>query len=181
MICKFCGKDNSETAETPKIIIKSTLGDRVIAAGNARARGSNKDIDKIVLHSQGVPDNFGDVKALSSISNWFTSPRATGKSSAHYFVNFNGDIHLLVPEDAIAYHAGSQGNKNSIGVEVAGATNRTKFTDAQVTAVRALIADIRTRHNIKTINTHADFGKPGCPFKDGSANPFIKELNALLK
>jgi len=177
MICKFCGKENTDGADPPKLIIKSTLGDRVILAGNARARGSNKDIDKIVLHSQGVPDNFGDVKALSSISNWFTSPRATGKSSAHYFVNFNGDVHLLVPEDAVAWHAGTNGNKNSIGIEVAGSTNRTKFTDAQEAAVIALIADIKTRHNVKKICCHADFGKPGCPFKDGSANPFVIMLN----
>ena len=74
--------------DKPKVelVIKSDLGDRVIKAGNARTRGTNLNIDKIVFHSQGVPDNFGDVKALSSIQNWFTSSRESGKSSAHYFV-----------------------------------------------------------------------------------------------
>lgn len=178
MICKFCGKDNDAGMDLPKLIIKSTLGDRVITAGNARHRGTNRDIDKIVLHSQGVPDDFGDAKAWSSISNWFTKYRTTGKSSAHYFINFNGDIYITVPEDAVAFHAGPEGNKNSIGIEVAGSTGRVKFTPAQEIAVKALIADIRTRHAIKKIYCHADFGKPGCPFKDGSGNPFIKELNS---
>ena len=144
--------------DKPKVelVIKSDLGDKVIKAGNARARGTNLNIDKIVFHSQGVPDNFGDVKALSSICNWFTSSREHGKSSAHYFVNFNGDIHQLVPDDAVAYHAGTNGNKNSIGV------------------------DLKSKHPVKIINTHTDFGKPGCPFIDGSNNPFIKEVNKLL-
>jgi N-acetyl-anhydromuramyl-L-alanine amidase AmpD len=173
IICDRCKREIENG-----LMIKSSLGTQVIDAGNARARGTNKNIDKIVLHSQGVPDNFGDTKALSSIVNWFTSKRDSGRSSAHYFVNFNGDIHLLVPEDAVAWHAGTLGNKNSIGIEVAGSTNRLKFTAAQEEAIRKLVANIKSRHNIKRVYTHADFGKPGCPFYDGSKNPFIKELNA---
>lgn len=161
--------------------IKSDLGDKVIKAGNARARGTNLNIDKIVFHSQGVPDNFGDAKALSSIENWFTSSREHGKSSAHYFVNFNGDIHQLVPDDAVAYHAGTNGNKNSIGVEFAGSTNREHFTPEQEVSAKLLVQYLKSKHTtIKIVNTHADFGKPGCPFIDGSNNPFIKEMNKLL-
>lgn len=163
------------------LILKGDLGNRVIEAGNARARGTNKDINKIVFHSQGVPDDFGDVKAWSSISNWFTSRRDSGRSSAHYFINFNGDLYRLVPEDAIAYHGGTNGNKNSIGVEVAGSTNREHFTPAQEITSLALVADLKSRHPIKTINTHAEFGKPGCPFIDGSKNPFIIKMNEYLK
>jgi len=168
--------------DKPKVelVIKSDLGDRVIKAGNARTRGTNLNIDKIVFHSQGVPDNFGDVKALSSIQNWFTSSRESGKSSAHYFVNFNGDIHQLVPDDAVAYHAGTNGNKNSIGVEFAGSTNREHFTPEQEVSGKLLVLYLKSKHPIKIINTHTDFGKPGCPFIDGSNNPFIKEVNKLL-
>ena len=145
MLCDKCKAE----IHIPKLIIKSDLKDKVIQAGNARARYTNTNIDKIVIHSQGVPDDFGDKKALSSIQNWFTQYRATGKSSAHYFINFNGDIHLLVPEDAIAYHAGTNGNKNSIGIEMAGNTYRTKFTDNQVASLKLLINDIKSRHKIK--------------------------------
>ena len=168
--------------DKPKVelVIKSDLGDKVIKAGNARARGTNLNIDKIVFHSQGVPDNFGDVKALSSICNWFTSSREHGKSSAHYFVNFNGDIHQLVPDDAVAYHAGTNGNKNSIGVEFAGSTNREHFTPEQEISGKLLVLYLKSKHPVKIINTHTDFGKPGCPFIDGSNNPFIKEVNKLL-
>jgi N-acetyl-anhydromuramyl-L-alanine amidase AmpD len=176
MLCDKCKKE----IIIPKLIIKSDLKDKVIKAGNARPRNTNLNINKIILHSQGIPDNFGDVKALSSIQNWFTSYREKGKSSAHYFINFNGDIHLLVPEDAIAYHAGSNGNRNSIGIEMAGSTNRLKFTDEQTRSIKILINDIKTRHNIKNIFCHSDFGKPGCPFFDGSKNPLLKELNDLL-
>ena len=163
------------------IVFKADLGNKVIDAGNARARGTNKDINKIVFHSQGVPDDFGDEKAWSSISNWFTSRRESGKSSAHIFIDFSGNIYLMVPFDAIAYHAGSEGNKNSIGVEVAGSTNRTSFTPAQEKASRELTIWLKSRFDtIKVVKTHADFGKPGCPFKDGSKNPFIVELNKLI-
>jgi len=171
---------NTPTKPLP-ITIKSDLGDKVIKAGNARARGTNFNIDKIVFHSQGVPDNFGDIKALSSIQNWFTSSRENGKSSAHYFVNFNGDIHQLVPDDAVAYHAGTNGNKNSIGVEFAGSTNREHFTPEQEVSGKLLVLYLKSKHpTIKIVNTHTDFGKPGCPFIDGSNNPFIKEMNKLL-
>lgn len=175
--------DTDEPIVVPKftLILKGDLGNKVIDAGNALARGTNKDINKIVFHSQGVPDDFGDVKAWSSISNWFTSRRDSGKSSAHYFINFNGDLYLMVPEDAIAYHAGTNGNKNSIGVECAGSTNRKHFTPAQEITSLALVADLKSRHPIKTINTHAEFGKPGCPFIDGSKNPFIIKMNDYLK
>lgn len=177
MLCERCKK---EINEVDAIVIKSNLEDNVVKADNAKQRGTNINIDKIVIHSQGIPDTFGDKKALSSICNWFTKYREKGKSSAHYFINFNGDIHLLVPEDAIAYHAGSLGNKNSIGIEVAGSTYRTKFTDAQVASLKILINNIKTRYKINKIYTHSDFGKEGCPFKDGSNNPLIKELNASL-
>ncbi|HNQ19431.1 MAG TPA: peptidoglycan recognition family protein [Bacteroidales bacterium] len=166
--------------ENKQLIIVSDLGNKVINAGNARERNTNINIDKIVLHSQGIPDDFGDKKALSSIQNWFTTYRSTGKSSAHYFINFNGDIHRLVPEDAIAYHAGTNGNRNSIGIEVAGSTNRLKFTDAQVASLKILINNIKERYKIKWIYCHSDFGKPGCPFYDGSNNPLIKELNTNI-
>lgn len=167
--------------KTVDIVLKGDLGNKVIDAGNARARGTNKDINKIVFHSQGVPDDFGDEKAWSSISGWFTSRRESGKSSAHFFINFNGDLYLMVPIDAIAWHAGSEGNKNSIGVEVAGQTNRLKFTPAQEKTARELTLYLKSKFDtIKVVKTHADFGKPGCPFKDGSNNPFIIELNKLI-
>lgn len=172
--------DKSKTNSNPLTIV-TDLGDKVIAAGNARARGTNKNINKIIFHSQGVPDNFGDKKALSSIQNWFSSYRESGKSSAHYFINFDGSLHRLVPEDAVAYHAGSKGNIQSIGVEVAGSTNRTHFTDAQVITCKALTLDIASRHPIEIVDTHASYGKPGCPFIDGSNNPLIIELNRILK
>lgn len=165
----------------PALVLKADLGNKVIEAGNARARGTNKDINKLVFHSQGVPDDFGDAKAWSSISGWFTKRRETGKSSAHFFIDFSGNIYALVPIDAIAWHAGTEGNKNSIGVEVAGQTNRLKFTPAQEKAARELTLYLKsTIPTIKVVKTHADFGKPGCPFKDGSNNPFIKELNSLI-
>lgn len=173
---------NIDENKPKEIVFKADLGNKVIEAGNARARGTNKDINKIVFHSQGVPDDFGDEKAWSSISGWFTKRRESGRSSAHIFIDFSGNIYLMVPLDAIAWHAGTEGNKNSIGVEVAGQTNRIKFTPAQEKASRELTLWLKSKYDtIKTVNTHAEFGKPGCPFKDGSNNPFIKELNELIK
>ena len=78
--------------------------------------------------------------------------------SAHYVVNENGVILRLVPEERRAWHAGRgvwQGetdvNAASIGIEIVNPGHEfgyRAFPEAQVRAVIALIADIRSRWTI---------------------------------
>lgn len=78
----------------------------------------------------------------------------TGKVSAHYLVAENGDIHRLVAESDVAWHAGLSTwrgrvgvNPASIGVEVVHPGDvRTPYPEVQVAALVELCVDILTRN-----------------------------------
>lgn len=104
--------------------------------------------------------------------------------SAHYVIDRGGHIYLFVEEDRIAYHAGKgrlpdfpeyndRLNHHSIGIELLAIGTREEmipvigeqsfnriddsllgYTDAQYTALNALISDINTRHPHVQRNRH---------------------------
>jgi N-acetylmuramoyl-L-alanine amidase len=88
--------------------------------------------------------------------------------SAHYVVEEDGRVFRLVPEERRAWHAGVsfwRGRRNvngdSIGIEIVNPGHEwgyRTFPDAQVAAVTALVADIRTRWSIedRDIVGHSD-------------------------
>jgi N-acetylmuramoyl-L-alanine amidase len=91
-----------------------------------------------------------------------TSP-LTGVSS-HYLVSRDGTVLQLVDENRRAWHAGASWwggqtdmNSASIGIELDN-TGEETYPDIQITALIALLADIRARHNIPRANflAHAD-------------------------
>ena len=86
--------------------------------------------------------------------------------SAHYIIDLNGDIHQLVAEKDIAFHAGVSYwngvdgiNKNSIGIEFFNTDpDNLDFTDEQINSGIELSLDIKKRYNIsnKNIIGHLD-------------------------
>ena len=102
--------------------------------------------DMIVLHYTGMPTGEAALARLRD-------PEA--KVSSHYLVEEDGRVFLLVPEARRAWHAGVsfwKGERNlngvSIGIEIVNPGHEfgyRAFPDAQIAAVIALVADIRTR------------------------------------
>jgi len=90
------------------------------------------------------------------------------KVSAHYVVEEDGRVFRLVPEERRAWHAGLSSwrgrrdvNGASVGIEIVNPGHEfgyRPFPDAQVAAVIALVADIRSRWTIDdgSIVGHAD-------------------------
>ncbi|RZJ89232.1 MAG: N-acetylmuramoyl-L-alanine amidase [Brevundimonas sp.] len=115
--------------------------------------------DAIVLHYTGMQTGEAALARLCD-------PEA--KVSAHYLVEEDGRIFRLVDEAARAWHAGRgvwQGdtdlNAASIGIEIVNpghAFGYRHFPEAQVAAVIALVADIRSRWTIADtrIIAHSD-------------------------
>ena len=115
--------------------------------------------DMIVLHYTGM--RTGE-EAIERLRN----PEA--KVSAHYVVEEDGRVFRLVPEERRAWHAGVsfwKGRRNvngvSIGIEIVNPGHEfgyRPFTQAQVAAVIALVADIRGRWTIEDdqIVAHSD-------------------------
>ena len=97
--------------------------------------------------------------------------------SAHYLVGRDGKIYQLVDERARAWHAGvskwgpdTDVNSSSLGVEHDN-NGREPFPDVQISALLALLADIKERYGIPSANFvgHADIaprrkGDPGRNF-----------------
>jgi len=114
---------------------------------NFDARVSPPDI--LVLHYTGMPTGEAALARLRD-------PEA--KVSSHYMVEEDGRIFRLVAEERRAWHAGVsfwKGERNingvSIGVEIVNPGHEfgyRPFPDAQVAAVIALVADIRSRWTI---------------------------------
>ncbi|WP_334163900.1 N-acetylmuramoyl-L-alanine amidase [Phenylobacterium sp.] len=106
--------------------------------------------DLLVLHYTGMPTG---PEALDRLRD----PEA--RVSSHYLVEEDGRIFRLVPEERRAWHAGvsfwkgqSGLNATSIGIEIVNPGHEfgyRPFPDAQIAAVIALVADIRTRWMIE--------------------------------
>ena len=115
--------------------------------------------DTIVLHYTGMPTGE---EALARLRD----PEA--KVSSHYVVEEDGRIFQLVPEERRAWHAGMSFwkgvrdiNTASVGIEIVNPGHEfgyRRFPEAQIAAVIALVADIRTRWTVENdrIVGHSD-------------------------
>jgi N-acetylmuramoyl-L-alanine amidase len=105
--------------------------------------------DTLVLHYTGMPTGEAALARLRD-------PEA--KVSSHYLVEEDGRVFRLVPEERRAWHAGlsfwkgeADINSRSVGIEIVNPGHEfgyRAFPDAQIAAVIALVADIRSRWTI---------------------------------
>lgn len=129
------------------------------------------DVDTVVVHyisalniAPDEPFNLQKVLDLLQKPIEYKAPDGQPKSvkvSAHYLVTREGDVHKLVDEDKVAWHAGRSDlhgrkirggcNDFSIGIELMGGKNF-DYTDAEYDALIELVRDIRTRHTIPREN-----------------------------
>ncbi len=128
----------------------------------------------ILLHYTGMPTG---AEALMRLTN------PLSEVSAHYFIWEDGAVLQLVPEARRAWHAGvsswageSDINSRSIGVEIVNPGHEggsPPFTDAQIEAVIALCADIRSRMIIPQhrVLAHSDVA-PGRKCDPGEIFPW---------
>ncbi len=121
-------------------------GARVVPSPNHGAR--LRPISALILHYTGMPTSAGALELLRS-------PAA--EVSAHYFVEEDGEILQLVPEERRAWHAGKSSwagetdlNSASIGIEIVhpGHDDPRPFPPRQIEAVAALCRDICARRGI---------------------------------
>lgn len=117
-----------------------------------------RPISALVLHYTGTPTSESALELLCS-------PLAG--VSAHYFVDEDGRVVQLVPEERRAWHSGvsywageTDVNSASIGVEIAhpGHADPRPFAAQQIAAVAALARDICARWNIppERVLAHSD-------------------------
>jgi AmpD protein len=144
-------------------------------------QGRRADIDTIVVHyisavdiSPDDPFNLEQILDLLRKPIAYAADDGQPKSvrvSAHYLITRQGEIHKLVDEQNVAWHAGVSSlrgrqidnscNEFSIGIELMGGKNF-DYTDEEYQALIELIRDIRTRYKIAGENIVGhDYIAPG--------------------
>jgi hypothetical protein len=143
----------SSTKKTDKLSIENRLVDFGYAVPSKR-----RTIDTIVLHSS--YDALGsDPYSIKGIIKEYEEYGV----SAHYLIGRDGAVYRLVAEENVSYHAGvskvpdgrTNVNDFSIGIELVNTTTG-KYTDDQYEALKALLASLKKKYDIKYILGHSD-------------------------
>ena len=128
----------------------------------------------VVLHHISLPGGHFDgdavIEFFQNRLDVTTRPElaelAEVKVSAHFFVRRGGTVLQFVSCDDRAWHAGvslwrgrSVCNDFSIGIELEGDA-KAPFTDAQYSALNALLAALKLAYPIKAVTTHSEIA-PG--------------------
>ena len=85
----------------------------------------------------------------------------------HFFVRKDGRIYRGRPEDTVGAHAGNN-NYDSIGICFEGSFDREQMNEVQRTAGAELVAYLKQKYGITTVQRHRDVNATGCPGADGA-------------
>jgi len=136
-------------------------------------RPAETKVDRIVVHSSFAkakkPGEWFSKNAIFAVWRAEKDPNGRPFISVHYFIDREGKVHQLVPETEIANHAKGY-NSRSIGIELAGVADEfvkeakeagasdsdLAYTDAQYTALSALLTDIKARHSAAKAIKHSE-------------------------
>lgn len=80
----------------------------------------------------------------------------------HFFVRKDGRIYRGRPEDTVGAHAGNN-NYDSIGICFEGSFDREQMNEVQRTAGAELVAYLKQKYGITTVQRHSDVNATGCP------------------
>ena len=153
----------------------SKLVSDVAASPNFEERVGGRKPDMLLLHYTGMQSSLAALARLRDENE----PRV----SSHYFIDDEGTILQIVPEDRRAWHAGlaswageSDINSCSIGIEIANPGHDFGYPDFpphQIGALIALCKDIVARHNIRAdrVLAHSDVA-PGRKQDPGEKFPW---------
>lgn len=127
---------------------------------NNEPRPDGTTVDTVVLHATVL-------NTASEVCEHFT--KSEPGVSAHYTVDRDGTVYKHVDETEKAFHAGISEmpdgrtgvNDFSIGIELVNLNDGIDpYPAPQLTALRVLLDDIRTRHPIQHIVSHAEIASP---------------------
>ena len=126
-----------------------------------------RKIDEIIIHCTATPE--GRAVTVADIDRWHKA-RGWKGIGYHYVVYLDGSVHIGRPITEAGAHCQGH-NAHSIGVVyVGGLTTYGEPADtrtpAQVTALHALVRDLRKRFPQAGIHGHREFADKACPSFD---------------
>ena len=128
---------------------------------------TRKSTERIIIH-------HADAKNCSAedIHRWHLNNGWSG-AGYHFLVRKDGKIYRLRPEDKVGAHAYGS-NYNSIGVCFEGNFMEEDMPEAQKEAGKELVAYLKNKYNITTVQAHRDVCATSCP---GDKFPFEEIAN----
>lgn len=129
---------------------------------------TRKSTERIILH-------HADAKSCSAedIHRWHLSNGWSG-AGYHFLVRKDGKVYRLRPEDKVGAHAYGS-NYNSLGVCFEGNFMEEDMLEAQKAAGKELVAYLKNKYNITTVQAHRDVCATSCP---GDKFPFDEIANS---
>lgn len=123
---------------------------------------TRKSTERIILH-------HADAKSCSAedIHRWHLNNGWSG-AGYHFLVKKDGKVYRLRPEDKVGAHAYGS-NYNSLGICFEGDYMEEDMQEAQKEAGKELVAYLKNKYNIKTVQAHRDVCATSCP---GDEFPF---------
>ena len=127
---------------------------------------------QIIVHCAATPE--GKDFTVAQIAGWHKKRGFSGRGGTycgyHYVIYRDGSIHRGKPEGVRGTHT-RRHNWNSIGVCYIGGVDRRgrakdTRTAAQKRALKNLVQELCTKHNIKKIRGHRDYAAKACPSFD---------------
>ncbi len=132
---------------------------------------TRKSTERIILH-------HADAKSCSAedIHRWHLNNGWSG-AGYHFLVRRDGKIYRLRPEDKVGAHAYGA-NYNSLGICFEGNYMEEDMPEAQKEAGKELVAYLKDKYGITTLQRHKDVCATSCP---GDKFPFEEIANAEKK
>ena len=129
---------------------------------------TRKSTERIILH-------HADAKSCSAedIHRWHLNNGWSG-AGYHFLVKKDGKVYRLRPEDKVGAHAYGS-NYNSIGICFEGNYMEEDMPEAQKEAGQELVAYLKNKYNITTVQKHKDVCATSCP---GDKFPFDEIANS---
>ena len=125
-------------------------------------------IDKIIVHCSATPE--GKDFTVADIDRWHRQ-RGFRCIGYHYVIYRDGSVHTGRPIEQVGAHCKGQ-NAHSIGIcyiggcAADGRTPKDTRTEAQKTALRQLIRQLRSQYPSVTVHGHREYANKACPCFD---------------
>lgn len=129
---------------------------------------TRKSTERIILH-------HADAKSCSAedIHRWHLNNGWSG-AGYHFLVKKDGKVYRLRPEDKVGAHAYGS-NYNSLGICFEGDYMQEDMSTEQIKAGQELVAYLKNKYNITTVQAHRDVCATSCP---GDKFPFDEIANS---
>ena len=118
-----------------------------------------KSTTRIILHHAAAT-----TCSAEDIHRWHKQ-RGWSGAGYHFLVRKDGSVYRLRPEAAVGAHA-SDNNSNSLGICFEGNFETESMTDIQKNAGAELVAYLKNKYGISTVQRHKDVGTTSCPGKN---------------